>query len=73
METQRKPFKAVYKKYTNFGLQRFRLNFENQRNLSWNADTTYEFKIKRYAELIWDTYLVLNLPDIGVHCILVPI
>ena len=57
-------FKAVYKKYTNFGLQRFRLNFENQRNLSWNADTTYEFKIKRYAELIWDTYLVLNLPDI---------
>ncbi len=44
-------FKAVYKKYTNFGLQRFRLDFEGQRNLSFNSDTVLEFKVKRYAEL----------------------
>lgn len=57
-------FKSIYKKYTNFGLQRFRLDFEGQRNLDWNSDTMFEFKIKRYAELMWDTYLVVNLPDI---------
>jgi len=57
-------FKAVYKKYSNFGLQRFRLNFEGQRNLDWSSDTKFEFKIKRYAELAWDTYLVVNMPDI---------
>ena len=57
-------FKATYKKYTNFGLQRFRLDFDGQRNLDWSADTKFEFKIKRYAELLWDTYLVINMPDI---------
>ena len=57
-------FKAVYKKYSNFGLQRFRLNFEGQRNLDWSSDTKFDFKIKRYAELAWDTYLVINMPDI---------
>ena len=54
----------MYKKYTNFGLQRFRLDFEGQRNLSFNSDTVLEFKVKRYAELLWDTYIVINLPDI---------
>ena len=57
-------FKATYKKYTNFGLQRFRLDFDGQRNLDWSTDTKFEFKIKRYAELLWDTYLVINMPDI---------
>ena len=57
-------FKAVYKKYTNFGLQRFRLLYEGQRTLSFNSETEFVFKIPRYAEMLWDTYLVLNLPNI---------
>jgi len=57
-------FKAVYKKYTNFGLQRFRLLYEGQRALSFNSETEFVFKIPRYAEMLWDTYLVLNLPNI---------
>ena len=57
-------FKAVYRKYTNFGLQRFNLNYEGQRNLSFDSETIFDFKIKRYAELLWDTYIVVNLPDI---------
>ena len=62
---QRAKYKnRIYKKYTNFGSQRFKLNFEGQRNLSWDADTQFEFKIKRYAELLWDSYLVVNIPDI---------
>ena len=57
-------FKAVYKKYTNFGLQRFRIHYEGQRTLSFDTATEFFFKIPRYAEMLWDTYLVLNLPDI---------
>lgn len=57
-------FKAVYKKYTNFGLQRFRLLYEGQRTLSFTSATEFVFKIPRYAEMLWDTYLVLNLPNI---------
>jgi len=57
-------FNATYKKYTNFGLQRFRLDYEGQRTLNFNSQTEMVFKIPRYAELLWDTYLVVNLPDI---------
>ena len=32
-------FKNVYKKYTNFGLQRFRIDYENQRTLNFNSET----------------------------------
>jgi hypothetical protein len=57
-------FNATYKKYTNFGLQRFRIDYEGQRTLNFNSETELNFKIPRYAELLWDTYLVVNLPDI---------
>lgn len=57
-------FKAVYKKYTNFGLQRFRIDFEGSKILNEKTNTVLEFKIPRYAELLYDTYLVINLPNI---------
>jgi len=57
-------FKAVYKHYTPFGLQRFRMDYEGIRNLAFDAPTEFNFKIPRYAEMLWDTYIVLNLPDI---------
>ena len=57
-------FNATYKKYTNFGLQRFRIDYDGQRTLNFNSETEMNFKIPRYAELLWDTYLVVNLPDI---------
>jgi len=57
-------FNATYKKYTNFGLQRFRIDYEGQRTLNFNSETELNFKIPRYAELLWDTYVVVNLPDI---------
>ena len=52
------------KKYTNFGLQRFRIDFEGSKILNEKTNTTLEFKIPRYAELLNDTYLVINLPTI---------
>ena len=57
-------FKTVYSKYTNFGMQKFRLDFEGQRNLKLNEDTVLTFKVTRNAELLMDTYLVFDLPDI---------
>jgi hypothetical protein len=57
-------FKSSYKKYTSFGMQRFRIDFEGLRNLSFDSKTEMEFKIPRYADLLWDTYIVVNLPDI---------
>jgi hypothetical protein len=57
-------FKAVYSKYTNFGLQKFRLDFDGQRSLRLTEPSTFNFKVPRYADLLMDTYLVITLPDI---------
>ena len=57
-------FNAAYKKITNFGLQRFRINYEGSRVLNFNTPTFLEFKVPRYAELLYDTYLCISLPHI---------
>lgn len=57
-------FKVTYSKYTNFGLQKFRLDFDGARTLRLTESSTFTFKVKRYAELLMDTYIVLTLPDI---------
>ena len=57
-------FKVTYSKYTNFGLQKFRIDYDGVRDLRPTTDSTFTFKIKRYAELLMDTYLVVTLPNI---------
>ena len=57
-------FKVVYSKYTNFGLQKFRIDFDGLRDLRLTEPSTFTFKMPRYAELLMDTYLVISLPDI---------
>jgi hypothetical protein len=57
-------FKVTYSKYTNFGLQKFRLDFDGSRDLRLTESSVFSFKIKRYAELLMDTYIVITLPDI---------
>jgi len=57
-------FKVVYSKYTNFGLQKFRLDYEGSRDLRLATSSTFQFKVQRYADLLMDTYLCLTLPDI---------
>jgi len=57
-------FKVTYSKYTNFGLQKFRLDFDGMRDLRMAEPSKFTFKIKRYADLLMDTYLVVTLPDI---------
>ena len=57
-------FKAVYSKYTNFGLQKFRIDYDGIRDLRLTEPSTFSFKIPRYAELLMDTYIVITLPNI---------
>ena len=57
-------FKCAYAKYTNFGLQKFRLDFDGQRSLRETQPSVLRFKIPRYGDLLMDTYLVVTLPTI---------
>lgn len=57
-------FKAAYVKYTNFGLQKFRIGYDGLRELRTSEDSHFTFKIPRYADLLMDTYIVVTLPDI---------
>ena len=57
-------FKCSYAKYTNFGLQKFRIDFDGQRSLRLCQDSVFEFKFPRYADLLMDTYLTVTLPTI---------
>ena len=50
-------FKPVYSRYTNFGMQKFRLDFDGQKALRLSEESKYTFKVKRYAELIKRSHL----------------
>ena len=57
-------FKTTYKRYTNFGKQRFRIDHQGQRTVSMTDPSIFKFRIPRYADMLADTYLVFTLPDI---------
>lgn len=57
-------WKTAYKKYTNFGLQKFRLDYEGTPTLNLTTESTFVFKVKRYADLLMDCYISINLPNI---------
>jgi len=57
-------FKVSYSKYTNFGLQKFRIDYDGLRDLRLTDTSVFTFKIPRYAELLMDTYLSVTIPDI---------
>ncbi len=57
-------FKSTYAKYTNFGLQKFRVDFNGQRQLRLSEPSSFVFTMPRYGDLITDTYFVVDLPTI---------
>ena len=58
-------FKNRYAKYTNFGLQKYRVDTRGNNKIEISRETPeVTFKIPRYGDLLMDTYLVINLPDI---------
>ena len=57
-------FRVTYSKYTNFGMQKFRIDYDGQRDLRLSEPSIFSFKIPRYAELLMDTYIVVTIPHI---------
>lgn len=57
-------FKSAYAQYTNFGLQKFRVDFEGSKTLRLSEPSTFTFKIPRYADLLMDCYLTVAMPNI---------
>tara|TARA_Y100000591_G_C21837445_1_gene703439 strand:- start:203 stop:2419 length:2217 start_codon:yes stop_codon:yes gene_type:complete len=57
-------FKKTFKRYNNFGRQKFRINMEGRTRLNLHSKSTYTFKIPRYGDFLQDTHLCLNLPNI---------
>ena len=57
-------FKAVYAKHTNFGMQKFRLNYDKEKELSFLSETDFTFKVPRFGDLMSDTFISLKLPKI---------
>jgi hypothetical protein len=57
-------FKTTYAKYTNFGLQKFRVDFDGTKTLRLNEESYFTFKIPRYGDLLMDSYVSITLPNI---------
>jgi len=57
-------FKVVYSKYSNFGLQKFRIDYDGLRELRPFEESKFTFKVPRYADLLMDTYLSVTMPHI---------
>lgn len=57
-------WKTTYKKYTNYGKQNFRIDYNGTPQLSLTAESTFTFKILRYGDLLMDCYICITLPNI---------
>jgi hypothetical protein len=57
-------WKSTYKKYTNFGKQNFRIDYEGTPTLNLTTESTFTFRIKRYADILMDCYISVQLPNI---------
>jgi hypothetical protein len=57
-------WKATYKNYTNFGKQNFRIDYTGTPSLNLTTESTFNFTIKRYADLLMDCYISVSLPNI---------
>jgi hypothetical protein len=57
-------WKTTFKKYTNFGMQNFRLDYEGTPSLNLTTESTFVFKVKRYADLLMDCYISIAMPTI---------
>ena len=57
-------WKTTFKKYSNFGMQNFRLDYEGTPSLNLTTESTFVFRVKRYADLLMDCYVSIAMPTI---------
>ena len=57
-------FKAVYAKYTNFGLQKFRIDFNGLRTLRMSEDSLFTFKSLFNLSNFFEASTIISSPEI---------
>ena len=57
-------FKIVYRRHTNFSMEYVPQNFESTPTFETTSSTKVKYKIKRVADLLYDIYIVYDLPEI---------
>ena len=58
-------FRSVYKRHSEFAMEHFRLYFKTTNlNLPTSGSLTLRAKVERYAQLLHDCYVSVELPDI---------
>lgn len=57
-------FQKVYSRITNFGMQRIRVDFEGKTEISLDKESEFVFNVPRHGDLLGDTYVCIELPDI---------
>ena len=57
-------FKFTYSKYTDFAMQKFRIDFNGSKTLRLNEQSKMSFKIPRHADLLMDAYVSVTMPSI---------
>lgn len=57
-------FETKFKKYTNFGMEKMRLDVNGSRNLNMKTESQFTFNVKNYGDLLIDSYFVVTLPNI---------
>jgi hypothetical protein len=57
-------FRSVYRRHTNFAMENFEIPYNGTIGLTPDSNSTFLFKIKRYADLLGPIYLSINLPAI---------
>lgn len=60
----RRLFSGVYKSNTPFALQKFDVLFEGARSLRLSSPSTYTFKLKRFADILTQCTISIDLPSI---------
>ena len=57
-------FKMKYLKHTNFGMQKFRVDHKQTKDIQLDNPSSFTFNVPRYADLLMDVFLVFKLPKI---------
>ena len=57
-------FYTTFNQFCNFGMQKFRIDYTDNKRLQENSSTEFVFNVPRHADLLNDTYLVIDLPNI---------
>ena len=64
IDSRKTLFTSSYSKHTNFGDQKFRIDYNGARDLRLAEQSEFEFVISRHAHLLRDAHLCITLPNI---------